>query len=111
MGLALKYLISNVVIDSVKVSLSACASTPTKKREMNAKTTSKLEDVRIIAINPLISPAILQEDYPIPHDVALWIAKVREEVADIVEGRDDRLLVVVGPCSIHDYNAAIDYGM
>lgn len=79
--------------------------------EMNAKTPSKLEDVRIIAINPLISPAILQEDYPISTDVSSWIAGKREEVANVVEGKDDRLLVVVGPCSIHDYNAAIDYGM
>lgn len=75
----------------------------------NAKTTTKLEDLRIVAINPLISPAILQEDYPISQEVGSWIAGVRNEVADVVEGRDDRLLVVVGPCSIHDYTAAIDY--
>lgn len=76
---------------------------------MNAKTPSRLEDVRISAINPLISPAILQEDYPIPAEVASWIAEKRDEIARIVEGQDDRLLVVVGPCSIHDYDAALDY--
>lgn len=83
----------------------------TEPTQMNARTPSKLEDVRISAINPLISPAILQEDYPIPAEVAAWIAEKRQEVERVVEGQDDRLLVVVGPCSIHDYGAAIDYGI
>jgi 3-deoxy-7-phosphoheptulonate synthase len=76
---------------------------------MNAKTTSRLEDVRIVQINPLIPPAILQEEIPLTEELVDHVAKGREQVANIVEGKDDRLLVVVGPCSIHDYKSALDY--
>lgn len=80
------------------------------KESMNAKTTSHVEDLRIKAINPLISPAILQEDIAITPELAEFVISGREEVSAIVEGKDDRLLVIVGPCSIHDDAAAIDYG-
>jgi 3-deoxy-7-phosphoheptulonate synthase len=77
---------------------------------MNAKSVSAVEDLRIKAINPLISPAILQEDYPVTPALAEFVVSGRQQVSDIVEGKDDRLLVIVGPCSIHDDAAAIDYG-
>lgn len=77
---------------------------------MDAKSVSSVEDLRIKAIHPLISPAILQEDYPITPELAEFVVRGREAVSNIVLGTDDRLLVVVGPCSIHDKEAAIDYG-
>ena len=67
------------------------------------------DDVRIDDIRPLIPPAILMEEiHPGEHAIAR-IAEARRQISDIVHGNDDRLVVVVGPCSIHDPNAALDY--
>ncbi|TCJ20561.1 3-deoxy-7-phosphoheptulonate synthase [Rubrobacter taiwanensis] len=66
-------------------------------------------DLRIESIRPLIPPAILIEQLPLPEESALGVIRAREEVVRILNGRDDRLMVVVGPCSIHDPEAALDY--
>jgi 3-deoxy-7-phosphoheptulonate synthase len=67
------------------------------------------DDVRIEGLRPLIPPAILMEEIH-PGDEAIErIAEARAQISDIVHGKDDRLLVVVGPCSIHDPEAALDY--
>lgn len=67
------------------------------------------DDVRIGSLGPLIPPAILMEELPVEDAAAECIATSRAIAADIIAGRDDRLLVVVGPCSIHDPLAALDY--
>lgn len=67
------------------------------------------DDVRIKNLRPLLPPAILMEELPLGPVAAEFIAKVRSEIADVVLGRDRRLLVVVGPCSIHDPGAALEY--
>ena len=67
------------------------------------------DDVRIEGLRPLIPPAILMEEIH-PGDAAIArIADARRQIADVVHGKDDRLVVVVGPCSIHDPDAALDY--
>lgn len=66
-------------------------------------------DLRIRAQKPLIAPAVLEEELPLSDVGAEIVAKTRREIAAIITGRDDRLLVVVGPCSIHDPEAALDY--
>jgi len=66
-------------------------------------------DIRIRATRPLIAPAVLEEEIPLGDASATLVARTRREIADIVTGTDDRLLVVVGPCSIHDPAAALDY--
>jgi 3-deoxy-7-phosphoheptulonate synthase len=66
-------------------------------------------DLRIRAQKPLIAPAVLEDELPVPDAGAEMVARTRREVAAIVTGADDRLLVVVGPCSIHDPAAAIEY--
>ncbi len=66
-------------------------------------------DLRIRAHKPLIAPAVLEEEVPLPDAGADVVARARREVAAILTGADDRLLVVVGPCSIHDAEAALDY--
>ena len=71
--------------------------------------TRSTDDVRIREIRPLIPPAILMEDIPAEEQHCDFITAGRERVTAILEGRDDRLLVVVGPCSIHDTRAALDY--
>ena len=66
-------------------------------------------DLRIRAQKPLIAPAVLEDELPLADAPAELIARSRREIAAIVTGRDDRLLVVVGPCSIHDPASALDY--
>lgn len=67
------------------------------------------DDVRIDGLRPLIPPAILMEEIH-PGDEAIGrISEARRQIGDIVHGNDDRLLVVAGPCSIHDPKAAIEY--
>jgi 3-deoxy-7-phosphoheptulonate synthase len=66
-------------------------------------------DIRIRSVRPLISPAILEDELPLGEAGAAVVERGRREVADIVMGRDDRLLAIVGPCSVHDPLAALDY--
>lgn len=66
-------------------------------------------DLRIRAQKPLIAPAVLAEELPLSDPGAELVARSRREIAAILAGRDDRLLVVLGPCSIHDSAAALDY--
>lgn len=66
-------------------------------------------DLRIRATTPLITPASLAAELPLPEAGASRVAQARREIAAIVTGADDRLLVVVGPCSIHDPAAALEY--
>lgn len=71
--------------------------------------TTRIDDVRIGAVRPLISPALLQDELPIPPHTLSLVEKARAEIADVLHGRDDRLVVVVGPCSIHDHGQAMEY--
>ncbi len=67
------------------------------------------DDVRIESLRPLIPPAILMEELPASDADIRLIAEARKDVARIVTGEDDRLVIVVGPCSIHDPEAGIAY--
>ena len=66
-------------------------------------------DLRIRTARPLISPAILEEDLPLPDSGAALVDATRQAIREILAGRDDRLITIVGPCSIHDPAAALDY--
>jgi len=68
------------------------------------------DDLRIDRLRPLIPPAILMEQYPITEAASTTVAEGREAATRILRGEDARLLVVVGPCSIHDVAAAREYG-
>ena len=68
-----------------------------------------VDDLRIVAQKPLSSPAVLKRVLPLSEQGADFVAKARADIANIIHGRDKRLLVVTGPCSIHDPVAAIDY--
>ncbi len=67
-------------------------------------------DLRILAARPLLSPAVLAEELPLDDAGADFVARSRRAVEDVLRGRDDRLLVLIGPCSIHDPAAAREYG-
>ncbi|BCG00870.1 phospho-2-dehydro-3-deoxyheptonate aldolase [Paraburkholderia sp. PGU19] len=70
---------------------------------------TRIDDTRIGAVRPLISPALLLDELPCPPGVQTLVEQSRVEIADILHDRDDRLVVVVGPCSIHDHDQAMEY--
>ena len=70
----------------------------------------RTDDLRIQRLRPLLPPAILLEDLPLTERASELIASARTAASEIIHGADDRLIVVVGPCSIHDVDAAVDYG-
>ncbi|ADE55534.1 3-deoxy-7-phosphoheptulonate synthase [Coraliomargarita akajimensis] len=67
------------------------------------------DNTRIADKRPLLPPAILIEEIPLSKKAITVVDKGRAESAAILRGDDDRLIVIVGPCSIHDPKAAIDY--
>jgi 3-deoxy-7-phosphoheptulonate synthase len=69
----------------------------------------QVRDQRIERLVPLVAPQALIEDLPLSDEHAAVLLRGRGEVQAILDGRDDRLLVVVGPCSVHDVNATRDY--
>lgn len=71
--------------------------------------TIKTDEFRTTLIENLVSPAELAQQIPLSDETAEFIIKSRREIEAIINGEDDRLLVIIGPCSIHDTKAAIDY--
>lgn len=69
----------------------------------------KNDDVRIAKIEELLPPVALLERFPATKSAAETVANARTAIHKIVHGADDRLLVVIGPCSIHDTKAALEY--
>jgi len=69
----------------------------------------KIQDLHVLGTQPLVAPRALKEELPVDEMLAETIVKARETVRRILNGRDGRLLCVVGPCSIHDPEAALDY--
>ena len=70
----------------------------------------RTDDLRIRDVRPLISPAILLEEIPLSERASNVVADARQAITNIIQGSDRRLVVVVGPCSIHDTKAALEYG-
>jgi 3-deoxy-7-phosphoheptulonate synthase len=71
----------------------------------------KTSDLRVESIRSLLPPALLLEELPLTEEGSLTVTRAREEVSWILNGQNDRLIVVVGPCSIHDPAAAHDYAV
>jgi len=69
----------------------------------------RTDDLRIQDIRPLIPPAILMEEIPLGEKSSELVARSREQIQAILRGGNDRLLLVAGPCSIHDPEAALEY--
>ena len=76
---------------------------------LSTQDTTRIDDLRIGAVRPLITPALLQEWLPTPDSVQALVASSRAAISRVLQGADDRLVVVVGPCSIHDHAQAMDY--
>jgi len=71
--------------------------------------TYKTDDVRINSITQVVPPTEVHEQYPISEEAAKTVHDARDAIHNILHGKDDRLLVVIGPCSVHDPKAAIEY--
>jgi 3-deoxy-7-phosphoheptulonate synthase len=70
---------------------------------------TRTDDLRITQTRPLLPPAILLEEIPSTEAISHLVANTRQAIADVLEGADPRLVVIVGPCSIHDTRAALEY--
>ena len=70
---------------------------------------SRTDDVRIRSISELLPPIAHLYELPISEIAADLVETTRHQIADLVHGRDQRLLVIIGPCSIHDPKAALEY--
>ncbi len=72
-------------------------------------TTVQTDDLRIADVSPVINPHMLFEQIPASDQAAATTLEAREQIQQILQGDDDRILVICGPCSIHDIDAALDY--
>jgi 3-deoxy-7-phosphoheptulonate synthase len=66
-------------------------------------------DLHVVETRPLVPPALLHRDLPISDRAAETVQQARQRIQAILQGRDRRLLVIVGPCSVHDVAAAKEY--
>ena len=70
---------------------------------------ARVDDVRIGAVRPLITPSLLLERVPASEAALALVESGREAISKVLHGADDRLVIVVGPCSIHDHDQALEY--
>lgn len=68
------------------------------------------DDIRIDDIRALVPASVLLDEFPISENASRVIFNARKQISRCIHGKDDRLVIVVGPCSVHDYAAAIEYG-
>ena len=69
----------------------------------------KLQDVRIESYSQITPPRVYREDIPVSQDSKNLVIESRKIVSDIIHGKDERMLLITGPCSIHDVDAGIEY--
>ena len=70
---------------------------------------SRIVNRRVVEIEPLPTPAQVLADMPLSEAAQRVVVESRDAIRGVLHGRDDRLLVIVGPCSVHDPRAALDY--
>lgn len=69
----------------------------------------KLFNVNISNCIPLMSPKELKEEIPVTANAYLTVLKGRKDIEDVLDKKDDRIVAIIGPCSVHDYESAMDY--
>ncbi len=69
----------------------------------------RIDDIRVKEFTPLVSPVTLKQEFPMMEESHKTVVDSRETISRILEGKDKRMLAVVGPCSIHDEAAALEY--
>lgn len=88
--------------------LIASASTEIRGKE-TSMSGNKLENINVASQEPLITPEALKAEMPLTGKAAETVGNGRQAIYDILDGKDHRMFVVVGPCSIHDPKAALEY--
>jgi 3-deoxy-7-phosphoheptulonate synthase len=68
------------------------------------------QDLHVVETRPLVSPALLHHELPMTSEAATLVSEARDRIRHILYNEDRRLLVIVGPCSVHDVDAAYEYG-
>jgi 3-deoxy-7-phosphoheptulonate synthase len=79
------------------------------RTEEETRLMPRTRDTRVTGYTPLLSPAALLDELPLSEQAADTVERTRSEVRAVLDGSDDRLLVIAGPCSVHDPVAALDY--
>jgi 3-deoxy-7-phosphoheptulonate synthase len=69
----------------------------------------KIQDIRVLSIDPLIAPSKLKDQLPVDEAIVATVVEARETIRRIIKGADRRMLCIVGPCSIHDPAGALDF--
>jgi len=69
----------------------------------------KTDDVRITGLKEVLPPKALHEEFPMDELASETVYHARTAIHNILHGEDDRLVVIVGPCSVHDPDAAREY--
>ncbi len=72
-------------------------------------TMHQTKDLRIIGTKEIQTPEALMRDLPLSEKAALTVTETRQQIYDVLDGKDDRLVIIIGPCSIHDTSAALEY--
>ena len=67
------------------------------------------QDTHVLSIDALIAPKTLKDQLPVDEAIVATVVEARETIRRIIKGADRRMLCIVGPCSIHDPDAALDY--
>src|SRR5215813_1646176 len=80
------------------------------KHAMRTKRIYRTDDLRIQEIKELLPPETIRNEFPLTERASEVTYETRQEIHRILHGADDRLLVIIGPCSIHDPKAALEYG-
>jgi len=73
------------------------------------KVVGRTDDLRIAAVRALIAPQLLLEELPVDAPSLATVTNARQAIHRVLHGADDRLVAIIGPCSIHDYDAALEY--
>ena len=68
-----------------------------------------MENINISSFKPLIQPILLKKLYPITSEIQNLVNMTRNEISNIISGKSDKKLFIVGPCSIHDTKEAFEY--
>ena len=70
---------------------------------------NKTDDLRIVELQEVLAPEVIHQQFPTTENAQKTIAETRAAIHNILSGEDDRLIVIIGPCSIHDVKAAKEY--
>ncbi|HOV33724.1 MAG TPA: 3-deoxy-7-phosphoheptulonate synthase, partial [Candidatus Hydrogenedens sp.] len=76
---------------------------------MKEQISKAIENINVVSFTPLISPREMKELYPLTDSLSEHVAHSREVIQNILNGKDLRFLIIVGPCSIHSEEVALEY--